>query len=198
MPVCLSTTGPGTHTTGAAPTKLLVATTHGIGLIERDSKSAHWRLTRRLMEDKHVSALMAAPDNGGIFAGIHNGGIFHSSDDGVTWQRRAHGLSIDHVYSLAFQKDESGVTLYAGTEPVSLFKSRDNGANWVEFPSIGKVPGHENWTFPPPPHLAHTKTFLFDPRDPNVFYAAIEQGALFCNMLAANLQRAAISTPAAA
>jgi hypothetical protein len=35
-----------------------------------------------------------------------------------------------------------------------------------------------HWTFPAPPHLAHTKMMVFDPRDPNTFYVAIEQGAL--------------------
>jgi alkylation response protein AidB-like acyl-CoA dehydrogenase len=54
----------------------------------------------------------------------------------------------------------------------------DNGLTWQELPAIGRMPGHEKWTFPPPPHIAHTKGLTFDPGNPNVIYAAIEQGAL--------------------
>jgi hypothetical protein len=45
-------------------------------------------------------------------------------------------------------------------------------------PALHQVPSAKNWTFPAPPHLAHTKMMVFDPRDPNTFYVAIEQGAL--------------------
>jgi photosystem II stability/assembly factor-like uncharacterized protein len=178
MTVCLSTNGPSICTSDSPPTRLLVATTHGINVIERKGRSGEWSVTGRVLDGKHVSALMIEPRNGGIFAGVHNGGLWFSADDGATWERRSNGLTIEHVYSLGYAVHPDGVVLYAGTEPVSLFRSRDNGQSWQELPEIGRVPGHEKWTFPPPPHVAHTKGLTFDPRDPNVIYAAIEQGAL--------------------
>ena len=73
---------------------------------------------------------------------------------------------------------ENGATvIYAGTEPAALFKSRDLGKSWRELPAI-TTQKNKDWTFPAPPHIAHTKMLAFDPRDPTHFFAAIEQGAL--------------------
>jgi photosystem II stability/assembly factor-like uncharacterized protein len=36
----------------------------------------------------------------------------------------------------------------------------------------------DDWWFPAPPHIAHTKFITFDPHDPTTIYACIEQGAL--------------------
>lgn len=177
MTAVVSTNGPGVHMCDAAPLKLLVATTHGAAVLEREAPGAAWRSTGRVLEDKHLSSLMIAPD-GGIFAGVHNGGLHFSGDDGVTWEPRSRGITVDHVYSLGYRKDGEGVVLYAGTEPVDLFQSRDNGLTWEELPAIKSAPNNDRWSFPPPPHFAHTKSFLFDPRAPETFLVAIEQGGL--------------------
>ena len=65
------------------------------------------------------------------------------------------------VYSLAAIEQNGGVMLYAGTQPASLFRSRDLGRNWVELPALRQVPSAKHWTFPAPPHLAHTKMMVF-------------------------------------
>jgi len=178
MTVCLSTNGPSVCHSEGPPMRLLVATLNGVDIIERASLGEPWRHVGHTLDGKHPSALMKPPGNAGVFASVHNGGIFHSVDDGRNWTPSDKGVTSGHVFSLGFNQHANGVTLYAGTEPVSLFRSDDNGANWTELPSIGKAPGHENWTFPPPPHLAHTKGYLFDARDPKVFYVCVEQGAL--------------------
>ena len=51
-------------------------------------------------------------------------------------------------------------------------------ASWIELPGIKETKGRDKWSFPSPPHLAHTKTITIDPRDPNVIYAGVEQGDL--------------------
>jgi photosystem II stability/assembly factor-like uncharacterized protein len=45
-------------------------------------------------------------------------------------------------------------------------------------PAILQVPGTEQWTFPAPPRIAHTKMLAINPRNPDHILAAIEQGAL--------------------
>jgi len=176
MTVCLSTNGPSVHHCDAQPARLLVATTHGINVLARHPDG--WREVGRVMDGYHISALMIEPQNRTIFAGVHHGGLYSSSDGGATWERRTEGLTREHVYSLGYTVRNGRAVLYAGTEPVSLFCSDDGGRTWTELPEIGRVPGHEKWTFPPPPHLAHTKALTFDPRNPEIIYAAIEQGAL--------------------
>ena len=178
LTACLSTNGPSQHHTSDAPTRLLVATLNGLDVLVRDKSGAAWTRAGHKLDGNHVSSLMKPPGDAGIFAGIHNGGIFHSTDEGETWTPRDAGMTCGHVFSLAFNQHAKGVTLYAGTEPASLFRSDDNGASWRELPGIKSAPGHESWTFPPPPHLAHTKNYLFDANDPDTFYVGIEQGAL--------------------
>jgi photosystem II stability/assembly factor-like uncharacterized protein len=126
---------------------------------------------------KHVSALAAMAD-GRVLAGTHADGLFRSRDDGRTWEPSTNGFSHQQVYSLAIAREPAGEVLYTGTEPVSLYRSTDGGDRWQELPAIARVPGAETWTFPPPPHEAHTKALTVDRARPTTLYAAIEQGAL--------------------
>jgi photosystem II stability/assembly factor-like uncharacterized protein len=178
MTVCLSSNGPIVSEAASPPTRLVVATIAGVAVVARDRPGAGWRVVGRALEDSHIGSLLYEPTRGGLFAGAHSGGLFFSADDGSSWVRRDSGLTIDHVFSLGCRVTEAGPVLYAGTEPVSLFRSDDYGANWQELAAIGRVPGTDKWTFPAPPHAAHTKSLTFDPRDPHTFFAAIEQGAL--------------------
>ena len=113
-----------------------------------------------------------------MFVGTHGDGVFFS-EDGARWEERNSGLAIKDVYTVASAAEAGGIALYAGTQPAALFKSRDLGQSWSELPALRQVPGTEYWTFPEPPHIAHTKMMVFDPRTPQRIYAAIEQGALF-------------------
>lgn len=176
--VCLSPNGPSAYFLTAPPTRLLVATLKGVAVVERPGPDAPWSLTLRTLEGNHVSALAREPKKGGVFASAHSGGLFFSADDGHHWERRTNGLTIDHVFCVSFVERAGGVAIYAGTEPVSLFRSDDYGRSWIELPAIGKVPGTDKWSFPPPPHIAHCKFLAFDPRDADIIYACIEQGAL--------------------
>jgi photosystem II stability/assembly factor-like uncharacterized protein len=171
MIACMSTNGPIDFHGDARPDRLLVATADGISELVRGDKT--WRVAARMLEGKHVSALLR--ERGALYAGIHHGGLLYSADDGRTWERRTNGLTIEHVFTLAAGRDGA---IYAGTEPVSFFVSRDDARTWQEFPAIGKVPGHEKWTFPPPPHVAHAKVIAIDPRDARTIYVCVEQGAL--------------------
>jgi photosystem II stability/assembly factor-like uncharacterized protein len=163
---------------GAQPaTRLLVATLDGVAILERPAPGGAWTERGRRLAGHHCSALLAA-SSGRVFAGMHSGGLFASDDGGETWSPSSRGITIDHVFTLAAVDGPDSETLYAGTQPVSLFRSRDDGASWTELPALAAMPGSEKWTFPPPPHHAHTKNLAFDPRDSRVVYAGIEQGAL--------------------
>ena len=178
MIACLSPNGPIAMHGDAAPTTLAVATTGGAAILERDGAGRPWRIARRALPGHHLSSLLFEPSRGGLFAGAHSGGLYFSDDNGVTWAPRNRGISIEHVFSLASVATPSHVALYAGTEPVSLFRSLDYGESWHELPAIREVPGMDKWTFPAPPHVAHTKCLTIDARNPQAIYAAIEQGAL--------------------
>jgi photosystem II stability/assembly factor-like uncharacterized protein len=169
---CLSPNGVNTYDLPSAADTLLVATAGGLTRLHRDGHS--WMVAEPRLDGLHPSSLMIEPGTGAIIAGIHDGGLYVSSDEGDHWERRMTGITIEHVFCL---RALPGAIL-AGTEPVSLFKSTDQGHHWIELPAIHQVPGMENWTFPGPPHIAHTKTISVDPRDPRRMLVGVEQGAL--------------------
>jgi photosystem II stability/assembly factor-like uncharacterized protein len=175
MTVCLSPNGSNVYKADTPPTRLLVATAKGVSVLRRDGPGSPWQVVDTTLRDLHPSSLLVEPETGTVVAGIHNGGLFVSQDDGASWTRRMNGLSIEHVFSV---RAVAGPTILAGTEPVSLFKSLDLGASWVELPAIHHVPNMDRWTFPGPPHVAHTKTMAIDPRDSSRMYVGVEQGAL--------------------
>ena len=178
MLTCLCPNGLNRYDGAGPPSRLFVATASGISVLERNSPNRNWRLAGTMLPGVHATTLTLVPSDTGMFAGTHGDGIFFSTDSGDHWEQRNHGMSSKDVYSLAAVEQEDGITVYAGTQPASLFRSRDFGRSWAELPSMRQVPSAKCWTFPAPPHLAHTKMMVFDPRDPNTFYVAIEQGAL--------------------
>ena len=78
----------------------------------------------------HATTLTLVPSGAGMFAGTHGDGIFFSADGGKHWEQRDHGMSSKDVYSLAAVEHGDGITVYAGTQPASLFRSRDLGRSW--------------------------------------------------------------------
>lgn len=176
MIACLSPNGWNRSSSESPANQLLVGTVDGVFALESESKS--WRTGHHTLPGLHVSSLAYDPRAEMVLAGTHGRGLYRSRDGGRTWEHASSGLTKEHVYSVGYTYDGDRTVLYAGTEPVSLFRSFDLGDHWQELPEIGRVPGHEKWTFPAPPHLAHTKSLAVDPHDARTLYAAIEQGAL--------------------
>jgi photosystem II stability/assembly factor-like uncharacterized protein len=161
-----------------APSRqVLVGTIHGMVCMERDPAGHGWHVAHQALTDKHIHALLIEPESGTIFAGVNQGSIFASGDGGHTWERRDHGLTEHDVYSLACSRVEGGPRLYAGTEPAHLFHSDDLGRHWSELPALRSV-DTSHWSFPAPPHIAHTKHITFHPEDPHTLFVGIEQGGL--------------------
>ena len=177
MEAVLSPNGQSRFDGGAPPSKLVVATATGIKILEREAKGAPWQVAATALENHHISTMTMLPGGRpGMLAGTHGDGIFWSLD-GHSWEPRSEGLRLKDIYTLAAVIENGALVVYAGTEPASLFRSTDLGRSWTERPAISEQK-NKDWTFPAPPHIAHTKMLAFDPRDPQHIFAAIEQGAL--------------------
>ena len=176
MAIGLSHGGSTIYSSPSPSQEVLVGTTEGVAIIERDG--AEWHVAHRALADRHISAIVEEPQSGLIFAGAFHGGIHVSADGGRTWEPRDAGLREHDVYSLACTHRDGRVVLYAGTEPAHLFQSDDLGRQWTELPGLRSVPSVPEWTFPGPPHIGHLKHIAFDPNDPTVMYASIEVGGL--------------------
>jgi photosystem II stability/assembly factor-like uncharacterized protein len=176
MTVCLSPNGFNVSEGSAPADELLIATVDGVARLQAGSGS--WQPAGRHLEGLHISSLLLEPMSGGLFAGVHGEGLYFSGDGGHTWEPRMNGLNEKHVFSLASTRRGGQVVVFAGTEPAHLYESLDNGQSWTDLPALRNVADTDKWTFPAPPHVGHVKALAFDPRDEQVLYVAIEQGAL--------------------
>jgi hypothetical protein len=68
-------------------------------------------------------------------------------------------------------------TLFAGTEPSRLFRSRD-GERWDELEALQAIPSRERWSFPPRPWTSHVRWIAPDPHGPERLLVGIELGGL--------------------
>ena len=176
MSIGLSHGGTNVYSSTSPSPDLWVATQDGLVKLEREDKG-RWRESHRALRGQHISAIIFERQSGTMFAGAFFGSIHASADGGKTWERRDTGMPIHDVYSLASTVVDGKVRVYAGTQPAHLFVSEDLGAHWSEIPSLRSVPSSDQWSFPAPPHIAHTKFITFDPRNSKTIFACIEQGA---------------------
>jgi len=177
MAIGLSHGGSNLYSSGEQSRQLWVGTKDGLVLLERGDAGG-WHEGHRALRGQHISSIIFEPTSGLMFAGSFFGSVHASADGGKTWERRDNGITVHDVYSLASTVVDGNVHVYAGTEPAHLFCSETLGEHWSELPALRSVPSSPNWSFPAPPHIAHTKFITFDPRDSNTLYACIEQGAL--------------------
>ena len=175
---CLAPNGMSVFRGDGPCARLLVGTSKGVTLLERKPGS-EWSVSGIVLDGPHISSMVIEPVRGGLYAGAHRGTVYYSADLGNTWEARGNGISINHVYSLVSTVENGQPVVYAGTEPPSVFRSRDEGKSWEELPGWPNMPGKDKWVFPMPPHVPHAKSMAVDPRDPKKLYVGVEQAGLF-------------------
>ena len=178
MAIGLSHGGSTIYSSSSLSAEVLVGTREGVVTIECPTSGSEWRVKHRALTDRHISAIIKEPESGLTFAGAFSGSVHVSADNGKTWEPRGNGLTETNVYSLASQRVNGHVRLFAGTEPAHLFASDDLGLNWSEVPSLRTVPSVPKWSFPAPPHIGHVKHINFDPDKSTTIYASVEVGGL--------------------
>jgi photosystem II stability/assembly factor-like uncharacterized protein len=169
------------NTIGEGPvTRLFVATIKGIVRLDRLTPEAPWAVTHEALTGKHVSSLLLERGSGKLFAGAHGEEGVWVSDDGAgtAWRRVSNGIDHRNIYSLACRHQGKEVTIFAGAEPASVYRSDDLGESWRDLATLRGVPGTDKWHFPPPPHIAHVKSITIHPTRAQTLYACVEQGAL--------------------
>ena len=177
MAIFLTHGGTTHYSSDSLSDEVMIGTVSGIFVIQREN-ARKWRLARKTLEGCHISALVFEPQSGLIFAGAHKGSIHASDDLGKTWHHRDNGLTTKDVYCINFVQAQNKTMLYAGTEPARLFQSENLGETWSELQSLRSVASAPKWNFPVPPRVPHVKNIAFDPRNPRIIYACIEQGGL--------------------
>jgi photosystem II stability/assembly factor-like uncharacterized protein len=139
-----------------------------------DESGDGWRVTA-LLPGSGAQCIAANPTDADVaYAGLRDGGVRRTADGGATWTDC--GLPDPAVYSIAVSAADG--TVYAGTEPSRLFRSRDAGDTWEPLDALLELPSRPTWSFPPRPWTSHVRWIAPSPHDPALLLVGIELGGL--------------------
>jgi hypothetical protein len=173
------------------PARLLLATRKGLFLCPEAEEG--WRPGRPIFLAEAVSAVLADPRDGTLYAALRHGHfgpkLHRSSDSGESWTEVAtpmlpsspgdeKALALDMIWGLAAGgADEPGV-IWAGTLPAALFRSTDRGASWQLVQSLWDRPERTEWAGGGYDHPG-LHSILVDPRDSRRIAIAISTGGVW-------------------
>lgn len=125
------------------------------------------RYERIALDGKYVSHV--ATSGSRILAAVPHDGLYDVPDAGEAriWEGDARSCAISPEGKL-----------YVGIEPAMIYRSDDNGTNWVRLDGIDELPTRKEWYFPPPPHQPHVRSIDFLPGVPESILAGIEVGGV--------------------
>ena len=104
--------------------KLLLGTESGIQVMEKENGA--WAQSTESLDGKWVQKL-EIDASGRMYAGVTKDGVYWADSPSGAWTQ---GLEGD-IRGLGVSPHQSG-TVFAGTEPAAVFRSRDRGESWVE------------------------------------------------------------------
>ena len=176
------------------PVSLLVATRKGAFIYRADSQRESWQVDGPHFLGSIINHVVCDPGSGTMLMAVKAGHlgptVFRSTDSGRNWieaeqppafskaAEGATGKAVDHIFCLTAAV-RPGVW-YAGTSPVGLFRSDDDGASWSGIKGFNdslcsRI--EDKIVAPPDGSILHS--IALDPRDPAHFYVAISVGGVF-------------------
>jgi photosystem II stability/assembly factor-like uncharacterized protein len=158
-------------------TDILLAST-GSGLRRSTDGGATWTMVRT----GNVNSLERDPQNPDVLLcsaaypfGAEGGNVYRSTDNGITWAFSGTGLPASNQIGrmvLAFYPGNSqivwagisGTSGYNGCEMIGVFRSTDNGLNWVQMSADGESHyASQGW---------YDMAIAVKPNNPNIVYSS--------------------------
>jgi photosystem II stability/assembly factor-like uncharacterized protein len=140
------------------------------GLFRRKSGQNFWEPLQAGLPDRVKVYAIVEGDGGSLFVGAHQG-VYRSDDGGENWTDMHVPADGRPIYSLLSHPDAPG-TIYAGSDPVAIFKSKDGGLSWRRLAAI-QPKGAITGCFP-----VRVLKMAIDPSDTEHIYAALEVGGV--------------------
>lgn len=139
--------------------RILVATRKGLFTYSR-ARGGRWHVTHTDFLGDPVTMVLASGSDATIYAALklgHFGPKLRRTRDGKTWDEcatpafaaapsdSAEAVSVDMIWSLESGGAGNASTLWAGTTPGGLFRSRDGGDSWMLIESLWNRPERKEW-----------------------------------------------------
>lgn len=149
--------------------QVILATDQGIVIFQRDQTDR--QESARGLSDQNITSVTV--QNEMILAGTEDG-IFRSTDSGKSWDEITEGLTVRHIRWIAHHPNVSDLVL-AGTEPASIFISKNGGDSWRLCPEVAELRDQHKWSLPYSPEAGCVRGFAFHG---SRLYAAVEVGGV--------------------
>jgi hypothetical protein len=110
-----------------------------------------------------------------VYVAASANGLMGTDDAGKHWSPLLEG----DMRAVAVDPTNEDV-IYAGTEPIHLYRSEDRGDSWQELTSLLDFPEEVrfNWWGPQPPHVGHIANIFIHPEDSKTIYLCLEHGGV--------------------
>ena len=145
--------------------------TLGMGLWQSQDGGRSWargKLWRGYQGGRSTFGLAVHPqDTRVIYAGTDEG-LYRSEDRGVNFEHIASPMDEYKLWRIAIDPQQPD-TMYAGTAPAAVFRSRDGGLNWEQL----EVPFSEDCFNVNVPRVT---ALVIDRSDPRIVWAGVEVG----------------------
>lgn len=153
--------------------RLYIGTDSGLTVLSGDGES--WSPFQEVLPGKFVRAMTTVAGVNAAYACVVKDGLYASHDGGASWQLALPG----NIHSVAVDPRNS-TTIYAGSEPVGLFRSDDAGRHWRELTALCEQPDSvtDKWWFPQYPHESHVLSIFVDWHDPRLLCVGLEHGGI--------------------
>ncbi|MGH7845221.1 MAG: WD40/YVTN/BNR-like repeat-containing protein [Candidatus Binatia bacterium] len=155
---------------------LFVGTDAGI-LTLRSADDHYWQIESQELEDWSVTDLAAIPSAPNrLFAATRGDGIWFTEDFGKSWKKPSCGKrGPGKVRCIELDPYDNNI-VYAGTEPIDLFVSRDAALTWERLEGVRDVPWVATVGYPAARVEPHVRDIAVDPQDPATIYIALQVG----------------------
>lgn len=143
-------------------------------------EQSQWKLSEQAVDQEFVSCAYDQKAKR-MYAGSFDAGLWVSENEGRSWRGLAEERLPKRIMSLAVSPHDEGEdfqVLYVGSEPSALYRSKDGGNSWQDFPSLLELPSQSSWSFPPRPHTHHVKAIQVDLHNRERLFAGIELGGV--------------------